>query len=235
MTLNKTIVVSMIFHLCFFSAALLILGGGGKLHETEVHFISLAADEPKAVKAASVPEKVAVVKKAVKAPVALNVEPETAIADVAIEKVEEIKEDVIPEEVVHAAVETVKEESAAEAVDHIEEIVAAEAADQPSGGNPDLKIAAHGAGMLPGKIDRICMAIERVKTYPVIARKRGMEGTVHVSFNVMEDGHPHRIKILKSSGFSILDKATVRVVKKAAPFPLVASTIVLPVSYRLRN
>jgi TonB family protein len=51
----------------------------------------------------------------------------------------------------------------------------------------------------------------------------------------MADGNPYGIKILKSSGFRILDKATVKVVKKAAPFPLVASRIVLPVAYRLRN
>ena len=51
----------------------------------------------------------------------------------------------------------------------------------------------------------------------------------------MANGNPYGITVLKSSGFSILDKATVKVVKKAAPFPLIANRIELPVVYRLSN
>jgi TonB family protein len=40
--------------------------------------------------------------------------------------------------------------------------------------------------------------------------------------------------VMKSSGFNILDKATVKVVKKAAPFPLIESRIEVPVVYRLQ-
>jgi len=90
------------------------------------------------------------------------------------------------------------------------------------------------SGLLPGTIELIGNAIERVKTYPVMARRRGMEGTVHVSFSINPKGRPHDIMVMKSSGFNILDKATVKVVKKAAPFPLIESRVEVPVVYRLQ-
>lgn len=247
MTLKKTITLSVVLHICFFSAALLLsarlLGGSGKLPEADVLFISLAANEPKAVRAAFVPAKAPIVKKAEKQPVALKVEPETAIAEVAVEKAEEISEDAALEEAVPVAKETLQAELAAETdllteegVDHPEEVQVARAGyDLPASGGQESVASGQGEGILPGTIELISMAIERVKIYPLIARKRGIEGTVHVSFNVMPDGNPYGIKILKSSGDSILDKATVKVVKKAAPFPLIANRIELPVSYRLRN
>ena len=246
MTLKKTITLSIVLHICFFSAALLLsarlLGGSGKLPETDVVFISLAVDEPQAVKAVPVPEKVRAVKKTETPPLSARVEPEPAIADVSVEKAEEISEDVTPEEVVTAGKETLKEESAAavgslqeETVDHSEVEAVHVVHAPPASGGDETASAGEEKGLLPGTIELISMAIERVKTYPVIARKRGIEGTVHVSFNVMADGNPYGIKILKSSGFSILDKATVKVVKKAAPFPLIANRIDLPVAYRLRN
>jgi len=246
MTLKKTITVSVLLHICFFSAALLLsarlLGGSGKLPEADVVFISLAAPEPKAVRAAVVPAMALIVKKAEKQSVALKVEPETAIADVAFEKAEAKSEELTPAEVVPAIKEILKEELAAgagpleEEGNHIEEVKVVQAGyDQPLADNPGVDEAVQGAGILPGTIELISMAIERVKTYPAIARKRGIEGTVHVSFNVMANGNPYGITVLKSSGFSILDKATVKVVKKAAPFPLIANRIELPVVYRLSN
>ena len=246
MTLKKTITLSVVLHICFFSAALLLsarlLGGSGELPETDVVFISLASSEPKAVRAAAVLEKALAVKKAENQPVTVMKEKTVTEASV-VEKVEEISEDVTPEEVLPVPEEHVREGSAdvvspvlVEAVDHGEEIVVAQAVhDQPASGRHASALPGQGGGMLPETIELICMAIEKVKTYPAIARKRGIEGTVHVSFNVMADGNPYGIRILKSSGFSILDNATVKVVQKAAPFPLVASRIELPVSYRLKN
>jgi len=229
MTLKKTIVISIVFHLCFFSAALLLSGGSGKLPETEVVFISLVADEPKAVKAIAVPEMVRTIKKAETPPVVAKKELEISEAEFAVEKAEEIIEDVTPEKVLPVAKDVITEPFAEEVE------VAQVAQDLPASSDLAFIPAGQGFGLLPATIELISMAIERVKTYPVIARKRGIEGTVHVSFNVMADGNPYGIKILKSSGFSILDKATVKVVKKAAPFPLIANRIELPVAYRLRN
>ena len=246
MTLKKTITLSILLHICFFSAALLLsarlLGGSGKLPETDVVFISLAADEPREVKAVAVSESIRAVKKAELPPVIAKKE-EISKAELVVEKAEEISEDAALEEAVPVAKETLQAELAAETdllteegVDHPEEVQVAQADyELPASGGQASVATGQGQGILPGTIELISMAIERVKIYPLIARKRGIEGTVHVSFNVMPDGNPYGIKILKSSGDSILDKATVKVVKKAAPFPLIANRIELPVSYRLRN
>jgi len=84
-------------------------------------------------------------------------------------------------------------------------------------------------------IDLIGSAIERVKTYPALARKRGIEGTVQVSFRITLTGEPEEIRIMKSSGFRILDRATLRVVKKAAPYPHLDRRVEVPVAYKLRE
>ena len=91
-------------------------------------------------------------------------------------------------------------------------------------------------GILPAEIfELIRDCIEKVKTYPILARKRGIEGTVYISFRINPQGEPQNLKILKSSGSSILDTATLDIVKKAAPFPYVDSPVEVPVVFRLEN
>ncbi|MBI4698808.1 MAG: energy transducer TonB [Nitrospirae bacterium] len=84
-----------------------------------------------------------------------------------------------------------------------------------------------------GSIEIIRNAIEKAKSYPLSARKRGIEGTVYVSFTVNPGGNPDDIKIITSSGFSILDNATLKIVRKAAPFPRIDSPVEVPVVFRL--
>jgi len=50
--------------------------------------------------------------------------------------------------------------------------------------------------------------------YPLIARKRGYQGVVILKVKVLKDGTVGEIKIKKSSGYKILDKAAVEEVKK---------------------
>ena len=91
-----------------------------------------------------------------------------------------------------------------------------------------------GDGVLSAEIfELIRNSIERAKTYPVIARKRGIEGTVYISFKINAQGKPQELKILKSSGSNILDTATRDIVKRAAPFPYVDSPVEVPVVFRL--
>ncbi|MCK5512665.1 MAG: energy transducer TonB [Thermodesulfovibrionia bacterium] len=91
-----------------------------------------------------------------------------------------------------------------------------------------------GKGVFPEKItDIIRHNIEKVKTYPLVARKRGIEGTVYISFGIGPDGEPQELKILKGSGSSILDNATLDIVKKAAPFPHVDIPVEVPVVFKL--
>ncbi len=90
-------------------------------------------------------------------------------------------------------------------------------------------------GLFPEIVRLIGNAIEKAKTYPALARRRGIEGTVYVSFRIGPDGEPSDITILRSSGFRILDTATIDILKKAAPFPHVESRIEVLVAYKLKD
>jgi len=76
-------------------------------------------------------------------------------------------------------------------------------------------------------------AIEKVKSYPLLARKKGIEGTVIIEFTINNEGYPKDIKIKKSSGSGILDSAALKTVTKAAPFPEVDGEIVVPITFKL--
>jgi len=73
-----------------------------------------------------------------------------------------------------------------------------------------------------------------VKTYPRVARERGVEGVVLVRFKVLPTGEIEKVDIIKSSGSDILDTATVRTVYRAAPMPYVHGWVEVPMSYVLK-
>lgn len=50
--------------------------------------------------------------------------------------------------------------------------------------------------------------------YPAIARKRGYEGAVMLSAEVLIDGRVGKLRIKKSSGYHILDRSALKAVKK---------------------
>jgi protein TonB len=76
-------------------------------------------------------------------------------------------------------------------------------------------------------------AIDKAKIYPLLARKRKIEGTVITGFTIDNKGLPQDIKIEKSSGYEVLDSAAVRIVRKAAPLACVKGEITIPISFRL--
>lgn len=78
-------------------------------------------------------------------------------------------------------------------------------------------------------------AIEKAKTYPLIARKRGIEGTVLVSFRIDEKGLPQNVMIVKSSGYQTLDEEVAKMLKRAFPLPEVKGEIVIPVTFKLKD
>jgi len=67
--------------------------------------------------------------------------------------------------------------------------------------------------------DMVKQKIESCRRYPNWAKKQGLEGTVYLAFVVLSSGVAKDIKIVQSSGFSILDKEAVSTVKRANPFP----------------
>ncbi|GAB4535540.1 MAG: hypothetical protein Fur0020_03000 [Thermodesulfovibrionia bacterium] len=84
-------------------------------------------------------------------------------------------------------------------------------------------------------IELIKGLIENAKRYPALARKRGIEGTVHVSFRIDRDGKPYDIKVINASGFSILDNEAIEIIKRAGTFPHTDMVIEVPISFRLNK
>ncbi len=81
----------------------------------------------------------------------------------------------------------------------------------------------------------ITAAIEKAKTYPFLARKKKVEGTVIAAFRINAKGYPQDINIRKSSGFEILDSAAINIVIKAAPFPHVVEPVEIPITFRITD
>jgi TonB family protein len=80
----------------------------------------------------------------------------------------------------------------------------------------------------------IVSSIEQVKSYPRLARERGIQGTVRVRFRLKPQGHVDTVEIVKSSGYDILDTASVRTVYRAGPMPYVSGWIEVPIAYILK-
>jgi len=83
-------------------------------------------------------------------------------------------------------------------------------------------------------------SIEKNKFYPLKAKKRGQEGEVVLEISILKDGRIARVKIIKSSGISTLDRAAflaVNKIKKFKPLPLSltlnSTTVQIPMQYKL--
>jgi protein TonB len=77
-------------------------------------------------------------------------------------------------------------------------------------------------------------AIERTKNYPRLARERGIEGEVRLRFRLNSSGNVEAVEVVKSSGYEILDSASIRAVYRAAPMPSVRGWIEVPMAYVLK-
>jgi len=84
-----------------------------------------------------------------------------------------------------------------------------------------------------GAVNTIRAAIERAKSYPPLARRRGLEGTVTAEFTINEKGYPENIRIVRSSGHEILDSAAKKTILRASPFPAVKGSLEVPITFRL--
>lgn len=78
-------------------------------------------------------------------------------------------------------------------------------------------------------------SIRKNMVYPLVARKNGWQGRVLVSFVICLDGRVEEIRIEESSGFALLDKNAIDIIKRAAPFasPPVRATLIIPIDYSL--
>jgi protein TonB len=74
--------------------------------------------------------------------------------------------------------------------------------------------------------------------YPYLARRLGWEGEVLLFFRLNPTGEVEEIKVLKSSGFEVLDKSAVNAVKRASkhfPRPNQIVLIKLPIQFKLEK
>ena len=85
-------------------------------------------------------------------------------------------------------------------------------------------------------------AIGKYKQYPKIAQMRGWQGDVIVELQLDGNGKLKSKKILKGSGYDILDKQALDMVEKAAPFPVPPEafrgsnfTIKVPIPFKLEE
>ena len=69
-----------------------------------------------------------------------------------------------------------------------------------------------------------------------MARKMGWCGQVKIAFVVCEDGGVNDVRVVESSGFSLLDRNAVETVKNVAPFPTppIKAEIRMAITYRLK-
>ncbi|MFL6621700.1 MAG: TonB family protein [Sulfurifustis sp.] len=94
-----------------------------------------------------------------------------------------------------------------------------------------------------GEVQALLLAdLRRYFEYPLIARRRGWEGIVRLSVTVQPDGGLAAIRIVRSSGYDVLDRSAVAALQRVGQFAqagerLHGRPLELPLSvvYRLTN
>jgi len=77
----------------------------------------------------------------------------------------------------------------------------------------------HNPNALPNWKSELVARLERAKRYPSEAQSRGEQGVSQLAFSVDRSGGVHNARIVRSSGSSALDSATLELVERAAPLP----------------
>jgi len=78
-------------------------------------------------------------------------------------------------------------------------------------------------------------AVMRHLVYPAVAKRNGWSGRVTVSFIIRENGLVEKARVIKSSGYDILDSNAIKTIMDVQPFPKppVKAELVLPIVYKL--
>jgi protein TonB len=84
---------------------------------------------------------------------------------------------------------------------------------------PDARAEAENKREIDEFLSQILYRIEKAKHYPLVARRRRMEGVVKCKFTISRDGMLKHVEVIKKNRFSALDRAAVAAVKKGAPYP----------------
>jgi TonB family protein len=102
--------------------------------------------------------------------------------------------------------------------------------------------ASHDPNAVPQWKTALVTRLERYKRYPSEAQARGDEGVAQLAFTVDRSGGVHNARIVRSSGSSLLDRATLDLIARAQPLPAPPPdirgsqiAIVVPINYNLRK
>lgn len=71
--------------------------------------------------------------------------------------------------------------------------------------------------------------------YPITARRQGLRGKVEIAFLVTPEGGVGELRVIRSSGHTVLDEEALAAIRRSAPFtpPHIATPLVMPVSFEL--
>jgi len=86
------------------------------------------------------------------------------------------------------------------------------------------------------KLSVISNIVQKRINYPTIAKRMGWEGRVLISFVLEPSGEIKELRVLKSSGYDILDREAVDTIKRSYrefPKPPISVLIKLPIAFRL--
>ena len=155
---------------------------------------TVSAEEP-------VVEEVVVEETIAEEPIIEEAAEETLAEEVVVEEVtEEAAEETLAEEVV---VEEVTEEVAEEVV--VEEAVVEEPVEEPV-----LKFGLDVQPEYPGGLTEAMKVVAANTKYPAEAKANGWEGKVICTLIVEKDGSVSGVKVMRSSGYTVLDDEAVR-------------------------
>ncbi len=68
-------------------------------------------------------------------------------------------------------------------------------------------------------LEHIKNKIENVWAYPTEAARTGQQGTLLILFTINKNGDLIRLKLVRSSGYPLLDRAALQAIRDASPFP----------------
>lgn len=105
---------------------------------------------------------------------------------------------------------------------------------------PRAGAATHDPNAVPRWKTALVMRLQRYKRYPAAAQERGVQGVARLAFSVDRRGRVHHARIVRSSGSSLLDRATMQLIARAQPLPPpppevhgATISIVVPIRYNL--